>query len=661
MQESFLVLRGRTKSFKMPKHIEFLANFRFRKRLLAVVDALIVVIAGLLVNLPLPIFAERIDRMDLFAFLMLCAFCCFTCQLLFGAYNKLWRYFNAKDYWSCVQGVMSGFVAAFILNYVVAEKCYVLFTLVTAVVATSGVCLFRYIFKGTFVALIRTGEEHGRKTRTMIIGAGEACRVLLDEIDRLKSQKNDAVGAAETLRILPVCLMDDDREKIGKMFHGVLVAGGTADIEKIAKLERIEQIIFAIPSCPPEDRAAILDLCSKTRLPIKVLPFVGSLQEVSDTRKSNYITQIRDIKVEDLLGRDPIKFDNKDIRHFIEGKVCMVTGGGGSIGSELVRQIAKYKPTQVIIVDIYENNAYEIQQELVMEYGNALNLVTIIASVRDYFRMNQIFKKYKPEVVFHAAAHKHVPLMENNPMEAIKNNVVGTFNMATLSLLYDVKKFVMISTDKAVNPTNVMGASKRCCEMIVQFYAQKGECHTEFVTTRFGNVLGSNGSVIPLFKKQIEQGKPVTVTHPDIIRYFMTIPEAVNLVLEAASIAHGGEIFVLDMGQPVKIVTLAENLIRMYGKVPYKDVEIKFTGLRPGEKLLEELLMSEEGLEKTKNKLIYIGKQINIGDSFIKDLWKLKSAALENNDAVAIEALHSIVPTFTTPEEFNKTIRMQKV
>ena len=305
----------------MPKHIEFLANFRFRKRLLAVVDAFIVVIAGLLVNLPLPIFAERIDRMDLFAFLMLCAFCCFTCQLLFGAYNKLWRYFNAKDYWSCVQGVMSGFAAAFILNYVVAEKCYVLFTLVTAVVATIGVCVFRYIFKGTFVALIRTGEEHGRKTRTMIIGAGEACRVLLDEIDRLKSQKNDAVGAAETLRILPVCLMDDDREKIGKMFHGVLVAGGTADIEKIAKLERIEQIIFAIPSCPPKDRAAILDLCSKTRLPIKVLPFVGSLQEVSDTRESNYITQIRDIKVEDLLGRDPIKFDNKDIRKFIENKV----------------------------------------------------------------------------------------------------------------------------------------------------------------------------------------------------------------------------------------------------------------------------------------------------------------------------------------------------
>jgi FlaA1/EpsC-like NDP-sugar epimerase len=316
----------------------------------------------------------------------------------------------------------------------------------------------------------------------------------------------------------------------------------------------------------------------------------------------------------------------------------------------------------VIIVDIYENNAYDIQQELRMEYGDKLNLVTLIASVRDYFRMNQIFKKYKPQVVFHAAAHKHVPLMENNPMEAIKNNVIGTFNMGTLAVLNGVKKFVMISTDKAVNPTNVMGASKRCCEMIVQFLAQQKSGETEFVTTRFGNVLGSNGSVIPLFKRQIEQGKPVTVTHPDIIRYFMTIPEAVSLVLEAASIAHGGEIFVLDMGHPVKIVTLAENLIRMYGKVPYKDVEIKFTGLSPGEKLLEELLMSEEGLQKTKNKLIYIGKQIEIDmDKFINQLWNLKNAASANDDQKAIKALHEIVPTFTTPEEFNRTVKMPAV
>ena len=335
----------------------------------------------------------------------------------------------------------------------------------------------------------------------------------------------------------------------------------------------------------------------------------------------------------------------------------MVTGGGGSIGSELVRQIAKYSPERIIIVDIYENNAYDIQQELMMEYGDSLNLVTLIASVRDYDRMNRIFKDYKPQVVFHAAAHKHVPLMEVSPMEAIKNNVIGTFNTATLAQFHDVEKFIMISTDKAVNPTNVMGASKRCCEMIVQYLAQQHEGITEFVTTRFGNVLGSNGSVIPLFKRQIEQGKPVTVTHPDIIRYFMTIPEAVSLVMEAAAIANGGEIFVLDMGKPVRIVTLAENLIRMYGKVPYVDVDIQFTGLRPGEKIKEELLMNEEGLKKTSNKLIFIGKQIEIDESdFAEKLRILRDSAKENDEKIAVQALHDMVPTFITPEEFNNKL-----
>ena len=647
----------------MSRFLQLFTNFRLRKRLLALVDAFIVFVAGLIVNVPLPIFTDRIGRPELFSFLLLCAFCCFACQLLYGSYNKLWRYFNLRDYLSCVKGIVGGFIIANILYFLMQGRIFWAFAIVTCLLATVGVCLFRYLFKGTFMTLMNTGIQEGKKRRTMIIGAGEATRVLLEEVKRLQAPKEkDAMGAADSFNMYPVCLIDDDRYKIGKYFCDVLVAGGTSDIEKIARLERIEQIIFAIPSCPPKDRAVILDLCGKTGLPVKILPFVGSLQDVSESEKSNYISQIRDIKVEDLLGREPIKFDNSEIRGFIENKVCMVTGGGGSIGSELVRQIAKYNPAQVIIVDIYENNAYDIQQELVMEYGKSLNLVTIIASVRDYFRMNQIFKKYKPQVVFHAAAHKHVPLMENNPMEAIKNNVVGTFNMATLSLINNVNKFVMISTDKAVNPTNVMGASKRCCEMIVQFFAQQKDCRTEFVTTRFGNVLGSNGSVIPLFKRQIEQGKPVTVTHPDIIRYFMTIPEAVNLVLEAASFAHGGEIFVLDMGQPVKIVTLAENLIRMYGKVPYKDVEIKFMGLRPGEKLLEELLMGEEGLQKTKKKLIYIGKQIPIDlDSFVDQLWDLKNAASANDDQKAIKALHKIVPTFTTPEEFNRTVKMPAV
>ena len=387
-----------------------------------------------------------------------------------------------------------------------------------------------------------------------------------------------------------------------------------------------------------------MELCSQTECKIKMVPYLSQL--LFDDEKPQLLNQVKDIKIEDLLGRDPITFDKTEIRHFIENKVCMVTGGGGSIGSELVRQIAKYSPKQVIIVDIYENNAYDIQQELKLEYDNTLKLVTLIASVRDYDKMESVFKQYKPQVVFHAAAHKHVPLMETSPAEAVKNNVFGTWNMVTLAEKYGVERFVMISTDKAVNPTNVMGATKRCCEMIVQYKSQNGS-KTEFVTTRFGNVLGSNGSVIPLFRRQIEAGKPVTVTHPDIIRYFMTIPEAVSLVLQAGAMANGGEIFVLDMGDPVKITTLAENLIRMYGKVPYKDVEIRFTGLRPGEKLFEELLMDEEGLKSTANKKIFIGNQIDIEqDKLLSQLDQLRSYAEKNDAEKTVELLCDIVPTF---------------
>ncbi|MBO7474883.1 MAG: polysaccharide biosynthesis protein [Ruminococcus sp.] len=486
--------------------------------------------------------------------------------------------------------------------------------------------------------------------RTMIIGGGVAATMLLNEI--FNAQKSPYTDDKYSAQFNPVCIIDNDPAKLGKEILGVKVVGRSEEIVKYAEEYEIEQLILAIPSLTSDERKSIIDICNETKLPLKIVPFIGNL--ILDD-SSTLLGQVRDIKVEELLGRNPIKFDNKDIKDFIGGKVCMVTGGGGSIGSELVRQIARYNPKQIIIVDIYENNAYEIQQELVMEYGDELNLVTLIASVRDYFRINQIFERYKPQIVFHAAAHKHVPLMECSPMEAIKNNVIGTFNVATLAQFHDVQKFVMISTDKAVNPTNAMGASKRCCEMIVQYLSQQHEGTTEFVTTRFGNVLGSNGSVIPLFKKQIEQGKPVTVTHEDIIRYFMTIPEAVSLVMEAAAIAHGGEIFVLDMGQPVKIVTLAENLIRMYGKVPYKDVPIVFTGLRPGEKIKEELLMMEEGLKKTSNKLIFIGKQIDIDeDHFASRLKKLRDEAQRNNEEAAIQALHEMVPTFITPEEFNR-------
>ena len=496
------------------------------------------------------------------------------------------------------------------------------------------------------------GKSFEHAKRTMIIGGGDAGQVLISEIIKAKQTPYEADKYAAQFE--PVCIIDNDPKKLGTEIMGIKVVGTSSDIPQVARRYKIDQIILAIPSLPEENRKLIIDLCNETKLPLKIVPFIGTLI-LEDNM--TLLGQVRDIKTEELLGRDPVTFNNKNIKAFIQDKICMVTGGGGSIGSELVRQIVKYHPKQVIIVDIYENNAYEIQQELIMEYGDDLNLVTLIASVRDYYRMNQIFERYTPDVVFHAAAHKHVPLMEVSPMEAIKNNVVGTFNVATLAQFHNVKKFVMISTDKAVNPTNAMGASKRCCEMIVQYLAQQHEGCTEFVATRFGNVLGSNGSVIPIFKKQIEQGKPVTVTHPDIIRYFMTIPEAVSLVMEAAAMAKGGEIFVLDMGKPVKIVTLAENLIRMYGKEPYVDVPIRFTGLRPGEKIKEELLMQEEGLKKTSNKLIYIGKQIDIDEEvFIKDLRSLRDAALENDEATAIEALHKIVPTFITPEEFNKGI-----
>ncbi|MCR4795503.1 MAG: polysaccharide biosynthesis protein [Ruminococcus sp.] len=627
-----------------------LEKFSFRRVILAFADAFIVVASALITNFILSFFEQDISRPDMLISFVVGSVTCCGSLLIFGAYSKLWRFFHKRDYLSCAYGVMCGYIVASIFVYIIRNNVNITYATVHCIITLIGVCLFRILFKKTFVTFANSVTESGKK-RTMIVGGGQTCRMILTEIKNatLSSYTDDKISAEYD----PVCIIDDDRSKIGTEINGVTVVGTTNEIIKFVDQQHIEQIIFAIPSCLEDERKRILDICSCTKLPVKVVPFIGNL--IFDNGNTPILTQMRDIKVEDLLGRAPIKFDNEEIRHFIYGKVCMVTGGGGSIGSELVRQIAKYGPQQIIIVDIYENNAYSIQQELVMDYGDSLNLTVLIASVRDYYRMNRIFEKYKPDIVFHAAAHKHVPLMENSPMEAIKNNVIGTFNTASLAQFHKVKKFVMISTDKAVNPTNVMGASKRCCEMIIQYLSQQKGCYTEFVTTRFGNVLGSNGSVIPLFKKQIEQGKPVTVTHPDVIRYFMTIPEAVSLVLEAAAIAHGGEIFVLDMGKPVHIVKLAENLIRMYGKEPYKDVEIKFTGLRPGEKLREELLMNEEGLRKTSNELIFIGQQIELdGDEFIKKLRRLRNAANENLCDTVIEQLHEIVPTFITPEEFNR-------
>lgn len=630
---------------------ELLKKFRYRKIALAVADGFIIAISALIADFLLMIAGSGLSRGNLTVSIAVGTTSCLAALALCGAYDKLWRYFNRKDYLSCVFGVVTGIAVTYLVTYISRGYVPVVYTLVHCLTSIIGICLFRLAFKTVFIDLTKAVHTESQCRRTMIIGGGQACRMLLKEIHNAQNSQNQNSSAMFT----PVCIIDDDRSKIGTEIGGVTVVGTTAEIQKYADEKNIEQIIFAIPSCLEDERQRILDICSKTTVPVKIIPFIGNL--IFDDNNPSLLTQVRDIRVEDLLGREPIKFDNADIKNFISGKVCMVTGGGGSIGSELVRQIAKYSPKQVIIVDIYENNAYDIQQELIMEYGDELNLVTLIASVRDYYRMNQIFSRFKPDIVFHAAAHKHVPLMEDSPMEAIKNNVIGTFNTATLAQFHDVEKFVMISTDKAVNPTNVMGASKRCCEMIVQYLSQQKEGKTQFVTTRFGNVLGSNGSVIPKFKRQIEQGKPVTVTHPDIIRYFMTIPEAVSLVMEAAAIAHGGEIFVLDMGQPVRIVALAENLIRMYGKIPYKDVEIKFTGLRPGEKIKEELLMNEEGLKKTANKLIFIGRQIEIDEkNFPNRLRKLRNAAEKNDEAVAIEAMHEMIPTFITPEEFNKKV-----
>ncbi len=634
----------------MKQFQNYLQNFNKRKLLLAFADVFIIVAASLFANFILSAFATPISGRRVLECMVVSAFFCVASMTFCGLYSKMWRYFNFRDYLFCLVGACSGFLLAYSMLYLITQQFFPIFTILHVAISILGILLFRFMFKSAFITLASTSKSAAKNgKRTMIIGAGTTCDLMMTEIKRAKLLKEKNASA----RYDPVCVIDDDPSKIGKQFEGgVTVVGTSEDIPRFVKEFEVEQIIFAIPSCPEEKKRHILDICQNTKVNVKVIPFIGNL---IFSENKPIIGQLRDIRIEDLLGREPISFDNKDIKAFISDKVCMVTGGGGSIGSELVRQIVKFGPKQIIIVDIYENNAYEIQQELVMEYGSKLNLVTLIASVRDYHRMNQIYLKYKPQIVFHAAAHKHVPLMEVSPMEAIKNNVIGTFNVATLAEYHGVEKFVMISTDKAVNPTNVMGASKRCCEMVIQYLSQQEDTRTEFVTTRFGNVLGSNGSVIPLFKKQIERGGPVTVTHPEIIRYFMTIPEAVNLVMEAAAIAHGGEIFVLDMGQPVKIVTLAENLIRMYGKVPNEDIDIVFTGLRPGEKIKEELLMMEEGLKSTQNKLIFIGQQIQIDEqSFVADLEMLKNSAAKDNEAEAVAALHRIVPTFTTPEEFNR-------
>ncbi len=471
------------------------------------------------------------------------------------------------------------------------------------------------------------GKYQKRSSRVLIAGAGTSGAVILKEM--LTSQY--AQGQV-------VCFVDDDKNKIGKILNGVLVAGNRKDIPKLTEKYAVNEIYIAMPSAPAKDRKEIIEICRETGCKVKILPGIYQLLngEIS-------VSKLREVEIEDLLGREPVQVNMDEILEHVNGKVVLVTGGGGSIGSELCRQIAGHQPKQLIVFDVYENNAYDLQQELRDKFPE-LNLAVLIGSVRNTHRMESVFAQYQPDIVYHAAAHKHVPLMEDSPNEAIKNNVFGTYKTAKAADKYGAKRFVLISTDKAVNPTNIMGASKRMCEMVIQMMNAKSK--TDFVAVRFGNVLGSNGSVIPLFKKQIEQGGPVTVTHPDIIRYFMTIPEAVSLVLQAGVYAKGGEIFVLDMGEPVKILDLAKNLIRLSGYKLGEDIQITFTGLRPGEKLYEELLMKEEGLQDTPNKLIHIGKPIEFNrEEFSKQLDRLYVVANLDSEAIRDE-VKKIVPTY---------------
>ncbi len=489
-------------------------------------------------------------------------------------------------------------------------------------------CGVRYSYR-IARTIIHSLPSKNHTKNVMIVGGGEAARMLIDEMQRNGEYKDTRVR----------CIVDDNRQKRGTRIRGILIVGDHHRIRLAIEKYAIDQIIIAIPSANKETIARIVEECQKTKCEIKILP---SMYLTMNQDTENIIEQVRPIKYEDFLGRDQIVVNNDEITDNLTNKTILVTGGGGSIGSELCRQIAKAGPKLLIIFDIYENNAYEIQQELYRNFPD-LNLQTIIGSVRDHDRLEKVFKEFRPEQVYHAAAHKHVPLMEVSPNEAIKNNCLGTLNTAKLADKYGVKKFVLVSTDKAVRPTNIMGASKRICEMIVQAYDKKSK--TDYVAVRFGNVLGSNGSVIPLFLKQIEAGGPVTVTHKDITRYFMTIPEAVSLILQAGVYAEGGEIFVLDMGKPVKIYDLAKKIIRYKGLEPGKDIKIMITGLRPGEKLYEEMLMDEEGLKETPNKLIFIGKPIKIDKNFLKDLNGLISSAEKNRDDIKAKTA-KIVSTY---------------
>lgn len=547
--------------------------------------------------------------------------------ILLNLYNNVWSFIGVHEELMIVAActLSTAFqglgMEVFMLEVPRSYYVFYLFLMVT----TTTITRFSY----RMLATVKQGlkRNRGKIVNTLVIGAGEAGSVIVQEIKSSKYLNRNVVG-----------IIDDNPSKKGKYLHGIKILGNRNDIKRLAEKYDVQEIILAIPSASAKDTRNILKICNETECKLKVLPGMYQLitEEVS-------VSKLREVSIEDLLGRDTIDIDVESVCNHVNNQVVMITGGGGSIGSELCRQIAAHNPKLLIIFDIYENTTYDIQQELIKKYPS-LKLETLIGSVRNTNRIESVIERYRPDIIYHAAAHKHVPLMEDSPNEAIKNNVFGTYKTARAADKYGVKRFVLISTDKAVNPTNIMGASKRICEMIIQTFSRYSA--TEYVAVRFGNVLGSNGSVIPLFKKQIAEGGPVTVTHPDIIRYFMTIPEAVSLVLEAGANAKGGEIFVLDMGEPVKIADLAKNLIRLSGYKLGEDIEIKYTGLRPGEKLYEELLTKEEGLKKTANALIFVGKPLEFDEvHFLSQLKELEEKA--NSESHEIKKLVAdIVPTY---------------
>lgn len=548
---------------------------------------------------------------------------------LWKLYKSVWRYASATELINIVFAVSCAALAQMIFCYATDWRMPRSYYVIYWFLLFCCTCIIRFSYRILRLINSKRKEITGANecNNVMIIGAGAAANAIIKEIE-----------SSQYLSLKVKCIVDDHEGCHGKIMRGIPIIGGREKILEGVANHSIDEIIFAIPSASTKTRKEILDICKETGCKLRALP--GMYQLINGDVS---ITKLKDVEIEDLLGREPIQINTNEVLNYVCGKVVLVTGGGGSIGSELCRQIAAHNPKQLVIVDIYENNAYEIQQELIRKYPD-LNLIVLIASVRNTTRINKIFETYRPNIVYHAAAHKHVPLMETSPNEAIKNNVMGTYKTALAADKYGVEKFVLISTDKAVNPTNIMGASKRLCEMVVQMMNQKSK--TNYVAVRFGNVLGSNGSVIPLFRKQIAEGGPVTVTHPDIIRYFMTIPEAVSLVLQAGAYARGGEIFVLDMGEPVKIADLAKNLIKLSGYRVGEDIEIKYTGLRPGEKMYEELLMSEEGLKKTANKMIFIGKPIDFDAELFEQQLKRLGEEAKSEEADIRKLVKEIVPTY---------------